>query len=121
MRIFFTFKTSQQNDKYFFQLLKISTMTNNLFDLHKVNKITSKFLTCLKSVSNHLRSNHLCIVKTQVKVIESKMTYSESESDSNFASNSLSDSNFDSEFDSNSLFMNLVIFIFFDLYLHSSK
>ena len=31
----------------------------NFFDLPKVNKITTKFLTCSKSVSNHLRSSHL--------------------------------------------------------------
>ena len=51
------------------------------------------------------------------------MSYSESELDSNFASNSVSD--FDSasksDFQSDSAFMNLDICIFFTFYLHSSK
>ena len=61
--------------------------------------------------------------------IESKMIYSESESepDFSFAINSVSD--FDSasesdskpDCDSSSVFMNLDICIFFTLYLHSSK
>ena len=41
-----------------------------------------------------------------------------SDFDSNWESDSNSDS--DSDFDSSSVFMNLVNFIFFDLYLHSS-
>ena len=49
------------------------------------------------------------------------MTYLESETDSNFASNSVSDSNSDSESDYGSALMNLVIFVFSILYLHSSK
>ena len=57
------------------------------------------------------------------------MSYSKSESDSNFAINSLSDfdsaSEFDPESDSESdsslVFMNLDVCIFFILYLHSSK
>ena len=57
--------------------------------------------------------------------IESKMTYSESESDFSFAINSVSDfdptSNSESESDFSSVFMNLDICIFFILYLHSSK
>ena len=75
--------------------------------------MTSKFLTCSKSEK--------CIVKTRVKIIDSKMLYSESEPDSNFAVNSASDFDSDSEFDSNSAFMNFVIFVFFILCLHSSK
>ena len=59
------------------------------------------------------------------KIIKSKMSYSESELDSNFAINSVSDfdsaSKSGSEFDSSSVFMNLEIFIFLTLYLHSSK
>ena len=51
--------------------------------------------------------------------IGGKMTYSESELDSNFAINSVSD--FDSESDSSLAVMNLDICIFFILYLHSSK
>ena len=57
---------------------------------------------------------------------ESKMIYSESESelDFSFAINSVSGfdsaSESDSEYDSISAFMNLDIFIFFTLYLHSS-
>ena len=55
------------------------------------------------------------------------MTYSEPELDSTFAINSVSD--FDSEFDSESdsesdsslAAMNLKIYIFFIIYLHSSK
>ena len=54
----------------------------------------------------------------------SKMSYSESETDSNFI-NSLStfseSESDDSESDFNSVFMNLDICIFFTLYLHSSK
>ena len=55
------------------------------------------------------------------------MTYSESELDSNFVINSVSDFDSgsdpesDSESDSSSVFMNLDIRIFFNLYLHSSK
>ena len=60
-----------------------------------------------------------------VNIIKSKMSYSESELDSNFAINSVSDfdsaSESDSESDSSSAFMNLDICIFFTLYLHSSK
>ena len=66
------------------------------------------------------------IKRLRVKIIKSKMFYSESGPDSNFAINSAS--NFDysssepnSESDFNSLFMNLDICIFFILYLHSSK
>ena len=85
------------------------------FNLPKVNKITTKFLTCLK-LSYMLKHK-----------IESEMTYSES--DSNFVINSVSDfnsaseSDSDSEYESNfsSVFMNLDICIFFILYLHSSK
>ena len=59
----------------------------------------------------------------------SKMPYSESGPDSNFAINLLSnfdssESNFksdDSESDFSSMFMNLDICVFFTLYLHSSK
>ena len=53
------------------------------------------------------------------------MSYSESDSDFNFAINSVShfDSAFESESESDfsSVFMNLDICIFFILYLHSSK
>ena len=62
-----------------------------------------------------------------VKIIKSKMTYSESELDSNFAINSVSDfdsgseSDSESESDFSSVFMNLDIFIFFILYFNSSK
>ena len=45
--------------------------------------------------------------------------YLMSDFDSNWESDSNSDS--DSDSDSSSVFMNLVNFIFFDLYLHSSK
>ena len=55
----------------------------------------------------------------------SKMSYSESEPDSNFVINSLSTlsetESDDSESDFNSVFMSLDIYIFFTLYLHSSK
>ena len=52
-----------------------------------------------------------------------KNYYSESkqESDSNFALNSVSDANSDSESDSNLVFINLGAFVFFILYLYSSK
>ena len=103
----------------------MNSVTNIFFDFFQVNKIAAKFLTCSKSVSNHLRSSHLLIAKTWIKIIESKMAYSESELDSNFVFNSMSDfdsdSDSESESESNSVFMNLVIFIFFVLYLHSSK
>ena len=62
-----------------------------------------------------------------VKIIKTKMSYSESESDFNFAINLVSDfhsaseSNSESESDFSSVFMNLGICIFFILYLHSSK
>ena len=62
-----------------------------------------------------------------VKMIKSKMSYSESESDFSFAINSVSDfdstseSGSESESDFSSVFMNLDICIFFTLYLHSSK
>ena len=56
-----------------------------------------------------------------VKIIKSKMTYSESESDFSFAINSASDFDSASESDFSSVFMNLDICIFFILYLHSSK
>ena len=35
----------------------VTIVTNIFFDLFKVNKITTKLLTCSKSVSNHLRSS----------------------------------------------------------------
>ena len=61
-----------------------------------------------------------------VKIIKSKMSYSESESHFSFAIYSLSD--FDStskcdesESDFSSVFMNLDVCIFFILHLHSSK
>ena len=49
--------------------------------------------------------------------------YSVSDSNTDFSSNSMSDSNSDSDSysGSNSAFMKLVIFVFFILYLHSSK
>ena len=62
-----------------------------------------------------------------VKIIKSKMYYSESEPDSNFVTDSASnfdsssESNSESESDFSSAFMNLDICIFFILYLHSSK
>ena len=63
-----------------------------------------------------------------VKIIKSKMSYSELEPDSNFAINSASnfdysssESNSESESDFSSVFINLDICIFFVLYLHSSK
>ena len=62
-----------------------------------------------------------------VKIIKSKMSYSESELDSNFAINSASNFDSSSEFNSesesdfSSVFMNLDICIFLILYLHSSK
>ena len=55
-----------------------------------------------------------------VKIIEKKMSYSESELDSNFAINS-SESSSESESNSSSVFMDLDICIFFTLCLHSSK
>ena len=63
----------------------------------------------------------------RVKIINSKMSYSESESDFSFAIDSVSDfdsdfeSKCDSESDSSLVFMNLDICISFILYLHSSK
>ena len=60
-----------------------------------------------------------------VKIIKSKMSYSESEPDFSFAINSVSDfdsaSESDSESDSSLAFMNLDIYSFFTLYLHSSQ
>ena len=65
-----------------------------------------------------------------VKMIKSKMTYSESEPDSNFAISSLSNfgsifsgskSESKSESEFSSVFLNLGVCIFFTLYLHSSK
>ena len=47
--------------------------------------------------------------------------YSVSDSNPGFDFDSVSDSNSDSDFDSKSVFMNLDVFIFFILYLHSSK
>ena len=68
------------------------------------------------------------IKRLRVKIIKSKMFYSESGPDSNFAINSASnfdysssESNSESESDFSSVFMNLDICIFFILYLHSSK
>ena len=63
------------------------------------------------------------------KIIKSKMSYSESELDSNFAINSVSDFDSASESDSesgsesdfSSVFMNLDIWIFLILYLYSPK
>ena len=55
-----------------------------------------------------------------VKIINSKMSYSESELDSNFAINSVSDfdsaSESDSEFDSSSALMNLDNYFMFALF-----
>ena len=54
----------------------------------------------------------------------SKMSYSDSEPDSKFVIHSLSifsESESKSESDFNSIFINLGIFIFFNLCLHSSK
>ena len=72
-----------------------------------------------------LQSFWVVYVKAQIK---SKMIYSESESDFNFAINSVSDfdstsksASDDSESDFSSVFMNLDICIFFTLHLHSSK
>ena len=62
-----------------------------------------------------------------VKIIRSKMTHSESELDSNFATNSVldfdpaSESDSESESDFSSVFMNQGICVFFILFLHSSK
>ena len=74
-------------------------------------------------------SSKMTCSKSTVKIIKSKMYYSESgsELDSNFAINSVSDFNSVSEFgsesesNSSSEFMNLDIRIFLTLYLHSSK
>ena len=92
---------------YFSWVLQNQQKNYKVFDLFKV-------------VSNHLRNSYLCMLK---HVIENKMSYSESEADSNFVINSALDSDSDSgsESDSNSVFMNLVIFVFFILHLHSSK
>ena len=96
-----------------FNLFKVIKITINLFDLLKVSKVTIFFY--LSKVSKNV----------WVKVIKSKMPYSESELVSNFAINSVSDFNTTSESESksvsNSVFMNLDIYIFFTLYLHSSK
>ena len=72
-------------------------------------------------MSSYKQQNDLFKVNKNVwvKIIKSKMSYSESELDSNFAINSVSD--FDSESDSSLAVMNLDICIFFILYLHSSK
>ena len=84
-------------------------------------------------MSSYKQQNDLFKVNKNVwvKIIKSKMTYSESESDFSFAINSVSDFDSASESDSNSesesesdfssVFMNLDICIFFTLYLHSSK
>ena len=59
------------------------------------------------------------------KIIKSKMNYSELELDSNFVINSVSDfdstSESETESDSSLALINLDIYIFFILYLHSSK
>ena len=67
----------------------------------------------------------------RVKLINSKMTYSESQSHFSFGINSVSDFDFvsksnsnsepESESDFSSVFMNLDVCVFFILYLHSSK
>ena len=49
--------------------------------------------------------------------VKKNYNYSESELESNFDSNLVSDPNSDS----NSVFINLDVFVFFFLYLHSSK
>ena len=71
------------------------------------------------------QSQQICIVKTWVDIIESKMSYSESEPEFNLAINLVSDFDSDSASDSDSDYssasMNLLIFAFFVLYLHSSK
>ena len=73
--------------------------------------MTTKFSTCSKSVSNHLwfKPNYC----------ERSKRYNYSVSD--FKSNSMSDYNSHPDSDSSSASMNLVTFVFFILYLHSSK
>ena len=91
-----------------------------ILDLLKVNKVTTTFLD-----KQSFKKQPSMYCENMEKIIESKMSYSESESepDSNFDSNSVSDfdSDTDSESGSNSASMNFLIFIFFILYLHSSK
>ena len=78
-------------------------------------------------MSSYKQQNDLFKVNKNVwvKIIKSKMTYSELESDFSFAFNSVSDfdsaSESDFESDSSLAVMNLDICIFFILYLHSSK
>ena len=61
------------------------------------------------------------VFKTEHYSEQKNRNYSESDSTSDFDSNSVSDSNSDSDSDFNSVFMNLDIFIFFILCLHSCK
>ena len=82
-------------------------------------------------MSSYYQQNDLFKVNKNiwVKIIKSKMTYSESELDFSFAINSVSDFDFasetdsdtDSESDSSLAVMNQDFCIFFILYLHTSK
>ena len=80
-------------------------------------------MTCLNSVSKKQPSTYC---ENMEKIIESKMTYleSESEPDSNFAVNSASEFDSHSDSDSNSalmnlaMFVNLVMFVNFFFYSH---
>ena len=95
-----------------------------ILDLLKVNKVTTTFLD-----KQSFKKQPSMYCENMEKIIESKMTYlksePESEPDSKFAINSVSNVDSDSDSDSDSDFssgsMNLLIFVFFILYLHSSK
>ena len=66
-----------------------------------------------------LEHDTLCSFKKLLSQNACLDNYSVSDSNSDFSSNSVSDSDSDSDFSSAS--MHLVIFVFFILYLHSSK
>ena len=50
----------------------VTIVTNIFFDLFKVNKITTKFLTCSKSESNHLRSSQSSKKQSSKKQLSKK-------------------------------------------------
>ena len=79
-------------------MFNVSKMVINFFELFKVSKMVI-FVLVQGCEACHLRNSHLCIVKTWMKITESKMTYSESESDSIFTFNSVSDFTTDSDSD----------------------
>ena len=102
-------------------LIFVSWSKSYFFTCSEPVEMTTKFLTCLKSVSNYLKSNHLRRSYLKSSHLCSNYSEPESESQSNFDSNSVSDFHSYSESDFKLVFMILIIFIFFILYLHSSK